>query len=110
MVLRISLYTATALLLGAHFLRAANLVAAILCAAAPLMLLWNRRWIPIVLQVLAYGAAGIWVVTALHLVNQRILEGRDWALSAVILGAVVLLTVLAGLLLNSGVSRNRYLH
>jgi hypothetical protein len=97
-------------LLGAHFLRAANLVAAILCAAAPLMLLWNRRWIPIVLQVLAYGAAGIWVVTALHLVNQRILEGRDWTLSAVILGAVVLLTVLAGLLLNSGVSRNRYLH
>ena len=110
MVLRISLYTATALLLGAHFLRAANLVAAVMCAAAPLMLLWNRRWVPIVLQVLAYGAAGIWVVTALHLVNQRILEGRDWALSAVILGAVVLLTVLAGLLLNSGVSRNRYLH
>ena len=110
MVLRISLYTATALLLGAHFLRAANLVAAVMCAAAPLMLLWNRRWIPIVLQVLAYGAAGIWVVTALHLVNQRILEGRDWTLSAVILGAVVLLTVLAGLLLNSGVSRNRYSH
>ena len=110
MVLRISLYTATALLLGAHFLRAANLVAAVMCAAAPLMLLWNRRWVPIVLQVLAYGAAGIWVVTALHLVNQRILEGRDWTLSAVILGAVVLLTVLAGLLLTSGVSRNRYLH
>lgn len=110
MVLRISLYTATALLLGAHFLRAANLVAAVMCAAAPLMLLWNRRWVPIVLQVLAYGAAGIWVVTALHLVNQRILEGRDWTLSAVILGAVVLLTVLAGLLLNSRVIRNRYSH
>ena len=74
------------------------------------MLLWNRRWVPIVLQVLAYGAAGIWVVTALHLVNQRILEGRDWTLSAVILGAVVLLTVLAGLLLNSRVIRNRYSH
>jgi len=42
-VLRISLYTAAALLLGAHFLRAANLIVAALCAAAPLMFLWKRR-------------------------------------------------------------------
>ena len=55
MVLRISLYTAAALLLGAHFLRAANLVAVALCAAAPLIFLWKRRWVPIVLQVLVPG-------------------------------------------------------
>jgi len=50
----------------------------------------------------------LYTAAALLLVNQRISEGRDWSTSAVILGAVVLLTVLAGLRLNSRVIRNRY--
>jgi hypothetical protein len=52
----------------------------------------------------------LYTAAALLLVNQRISEGRDWSTSAVILGAVVLLTVLAGLRLNSRVIRNRYSH
>ena len=52
----------------------------------------------------------LYTAAALLLVNQRISEGRDWSTSAVILGAVVLLTVLAGLLLNSRVIRHHYSH
>ena len=108
MALRVSLYVVAALLLGAHFLREANLVAVALCAAAPLLFLWKQRWVPVVLQVLAYGAAAIWVITAVHLIDQRMLEGRGWTVAAIILGSVALLTLLAGLLLNARVIRERY--
>lgn len=108
MTLRIGLYVVAALLLGAHFLRAGGVVAMALCAAAPLLFLYRRRWVPIALQVLAYGAAVIWIITAIHLVNQRMLEARAWTTAALILGAVALLTLLAGLLLNSRVIRERY--
>ena len=52
----------------------------------------------------------LYTAAALLLVNQRISEGSDWSTSAVIIGAVVLLTVLAGLRLNSRVIRNHYSH
>ena len=59
MALRVSLYVIAALLLGAHFLREANLVAVALCAAAPLLFLCKQRWVPLALQVLACSAAAI---------------------------------------------------
>ena len=52
--------------------------------------------------------SGIWLLTALHLIDQRQLEGRPWTTAAVILGTVALLSVLAGLLLNSKAIRERY--
>lgn len=108
MALRVVLYVIAALLLGAHFLREGNVVAVAFCTAAPLLFLWRRRWVPIVLQAAAYIAAGIWILTALHLVDQRQLEGRPWTTAALILGAVTLLSVLAGALLNSKAIRERY--
>ena len=108
MALRIVLYVIAALLLGAHFLREGNVVAVAFCAAAPLLFLLRRFWTLIVLQVMAYSAAGIWLLTALHLIDQRQLEGRPWTTAALILGAVALLSVLAGLLLNSKAIRERY--
>lgn len=108
MALRVCLYVVAALLLGAHFLRESNLVAVVLCGAAPLLFLWRRRWVPIALQAFAYLAGGIWTVTALHLINQRQLEGRSWTAAAAILGTVALLTILAGLLLNARAVRERY--
>jgi hypothetical protein len=108
MALRIGIYVVAALLLGAHFMREGNLIAVALCVAAPLLFLWRRRWVPIALQVLAYGAAAIWILTTVHLVDQRMLEGRGWTTATIILGAVALLTLLAGLLLNSRVIRERY--
>ncbi len=108
MALRIGLYAVAALLLGAHFLRESNLFAVALCAAAPLLFLCRRRWAPIALQIMAYGAAAIWIMVAVHLVEQRQFAGRDWTTAAIILGSVALLTLLAGLLLNARAIRERY--
>ena len=108
MVLRVILYVVAALLLGAHFLRDGNVVAVALCAGAPLLFFRRRRWVLILLQLMAYSAAGIWLLTIMHLVGQRQLEGRAWTAAALILGTVALVTVLAGLLLNSRAMRERY--
>ncbi|MBK5105979.1 MAG: hypothetical protein MUP61_08400 [Burkholderiales bacterium] len=108
MSLRIALYTVSALLLGAHFLRAGNLVMVALCIAAPLLFLWRQRWSLIFLQLLAYGAAATWIAVAAQLVQLRQQSGQPWTAAAVILGTVALLTLLAGLLLNSDAMRERY--
>src|SRR5512133_541536 len=101
MRLRIGLFVVAALLLGAHFLRASNFVPVALCLAAPLLFFRRKRWSLIVLQVLAYGAAGTWIAVAIQLVQLRQQSGQPWTVAAVILGSVALFTVLAGLLLNS---------
>ena len=108
MVLRIGLYIAAALVLGAHFLREGSLVAAALCVAAPLLFLVRQRWILVPLQIIAYGASASWIITLQGIIEQRELAGRSWTAAALILGGVALLTLLAGLLLNSRSFRERY--
>jgi len=108
MGLRIALYTVAALLLGAHFLRAGNLLMMALCLATPLLFFWRQRWSLIFLQLLAYGAAATWITVAAQLVQLRQQTGRSWTAAAIILGAVALLNLLAGLLLNSRTMRERY--
>jgi len=108
MALRIGLFIIAALLLGAHFLRLGNLAFVALCLCAPLLLLYRKRRVLIVLQLLAYGAAASWIVLGLRLVESRLQSGQPWKLAAMILAAVALFTLLAGLLLNSRVVRERY--
>jgi hypothetical protein len=108
MTLRIGLFVAAALLFGAHFLREGNIVAVALCLGAPLLFLYRRWWILIPLQVMAYAASATWIITLLRIVEQRQLAGRTWTAAALILGGVALLTLFAGLLLNSRVFRERY--
>lgn len=108
LALRIGLYAVTALLLGAHFLREGNFVAVALCSGVPLLFLVRRRWILIPLQIMAYGAAASWIVTMYGIIEQRQLAGRSWTAAALILSGVALLTLLAGLLLNSRSFRERY--
>ena len=108
MAFRISLYVTAALLLGAHFLRAGEIAAVALCIAAPLLFLHRRRWSLILLQFLAYGAAGNWLITAVLLVRDREHSGQAWTLAAFILVAVALLSLGAGLLLHSGRVKERY--
>lgn len=108
MRLRISLFVVAALLLGAHFLRAGNLALVALCVAAPLLFFWRQRWSLILLQLLAYCAAAIWIAAAVQLVQMREQMGQPWTVAAIILGSVALLTLLAGLLLNSRAIRERY--
>ena len=66
------------------------------------------RWSLIVLQFLAYCAAGTWITVAIQLVQLRQQSGQPWAIAAIILGSVALLTLLAGLLLNSRAIMQRY--
>ncbi len=108
MALRISLFIVAALLLGAHFLRAGNLVMVALCLAAPLLFAWRSRWSLIVLQLLAYCATAVWIAAAIELVQMRQQLGQPWTVAVIILGTVALLTLLAGLLLNSRAIRARY--
>ena len=108
MILRISLYVTAALLLGAHFFRAGNLLMVALCLAAPLLFLYRRRWSLIGLQVLAYSAAAVWIRVALQLMQVRQQSGQAWTAAVIILGSVALLTIAAGLLLNSRAIRDRY--
>lgn len=108
MRLRISLFIVAALLLGAHFLRAANLALVVLCLAAPLLFFYRKRWTLIVLQFLAYCAAGTWIAVAIQLVQLRQQSGQPWTIAAIILGSVALFTLLAGLLLNSRAIMQRY--
>jgi len=108
MKLRISLYLTAAVLLGAHFLRAGNLIMVSACLAAPLLFLYRRRWSLIALQLLAYGAAASWIVAAMQLVQMRQQLGQSWTLAALILGSVALVTAAAGALLNSRAIKDRY--
>jgi hypothetical protein len=108
MGLRISLYIVDSLLLGAHFLRGGSLAMVVLCLAAPLLFLWRQRWSLILLQFLAYGAAGVWIAVAVQLVQMRQRAGLPWTLAATILGCVALYTLLSGVLLNSRAIRKRY--
>ncbi|MBW6494518.1 MAG: hypothetical protein K0B16_08180 [Burkholderiaceae bacterium] len=107
-VVRIVLVIIAALLIAAHFLRAMDTPMVALSLAAPLLLLWRRRWSLIALQVLAYLAAWRWIDTALGLIAMREQLGRPWTAAAIILGAVALFTALIGVLLNGRSMRERY--
>ena len=109
MFVRISLFAIAALLLGAHFLRAGNLLLVALCLATPLLFLYKKRWSLILLQVTAYGASTSWLWAAFVLVEFRQQAGQPWTAAALILGAVACFTLVAGLLLNSRCMRERYL-
>jgi hypothetical protein len=108
MILRIGAYVLAAALLGAHFYRAGDYVLAGLALAAPLLFVHRRRWTLILLQAMAYGAAATWIATAIRLVQFRQQIGEPWTTAAVILGAVALFTLAAGLLLNSRAIARRY--
>jgi hypothetical protein len=108
MTIRIILFAIAALLLGAHFLRSGNVLLVALCLAMPLLLLHRKRWILILVQFTAYCATASWLWVAFRLVEFRQQIGQPWTAAATILGAVALLTLLAGLLMNSRCMRERY--
>lgn len=105
---RIFIFVVAALLLGAHFLRAGNIPLVALCLVMPFLFMHRRRRSLILLQLAAYCATGTWVWTALRLIESRRQFGQPWTAAAIILGAVALFTLVAGLLLNSRGVRERY--
>lgn len=108
MTFRIVLFIIAAALTAAHFFRAENYGMVALSLAMPLLFLYRKPGSLVLLQLAAYGATVNWLIAALLLVQMRQQIGRPWTTAALILGAVALLTLLAGLLLNSRVMRARY--
>ena len=109
MALRIVLFMIAAALTAAHFLRAGSYGLVALSLATPLLFFFTeRRWSLMLLQMAAYGATLNWMLAIVLLVQMRQQVGRPWTTAALILGAVALLTLLAGLLLNSRNLRERY--
>jgi hypothetical protein len=88
------------LLMAAHLLRSGLVVPAAACALLPLLLLVRRPWVPRVLQAALLVAAAEWIRTTLTLVRGRMTAGEPWARLAVILGAVVAVTLAAVLALR----------
>jgi hypothetical protein len=74
----------------------------------PLLLLIRKRWSLILVQLSAYAAAGVWLSTAIHLVQERMISARPWSGAVIILSTVALFSVFAGLLLNSRKVKERY--
>lgn len=108
MAFRLVLFILAALLTAAHFLRAGNYAMVALSVATPLLFLYRKPASLVLLQLAAYGATANWLMTALLLVQMRQQIGRPWTVAALILGTVALLTLLAGVLLNARVMRERY--
>ncbi len=108
MIIRIILYILAAVVMAAHFLRTGNLLLVSLCLLAPLLFFYRQRWSLLLLQLLAYCGAIVWLWTAYSLIELYKLRGMPWTRTAIILGGVALFTLLVGLLLNSRSMRDRY--
>lgn len=108
MAFRLVFFIIATALTAAHFFRAENFGMVALSLATPLLFLYKKPWSLVLLQLAAYGATVNWLIAALLLVQMRQQIGRPWTAAAVILGVVALLTLLAGLLLNSPAMRERY--
>ncbi len=108
MVARISLYVVAALLIAAHFLRVGDFGGVVLCLAAPLLFFVRRRWSLLLLQSLAYAAAGLWLWTAWQIAMERVAFDQPWLRAAAILAAVAAMSAFAGTLLRSGGVQLRY--
>jgi len=108
MNLRRGLFVLAAALLAAHFFRAGSWPLVALSLATPMLFFFKRRWSLILLQLGAYCASAAWLASTLSLVQMRQQSGQSWTAAALILGAVMLLTLLAGLLLNSRCLRDAY--
>jgi hypothetical protein len=81
------------LLLGAHFLRANDLVLVGVCLAAPLVLVFRRWWAARAVQVLLILGALEWVWTMYRIMEVRMAMGMPWGRMAMIMGGVALFTV-----------------
>jgi len=108
MIRRISLLILTYLLLSAHFFRDGNLLLSIASLVIPFLLFVKKKWCLIVVQLFTYGGVIVWIITLITLVNARVNTGEPWLRMALILLAVIVMTISTGLFLNSKVFKEKY--
>jgi hypothetical protein len=103
--LRVAAVVTSTLVLGAHVLRQGWLVAAVLIAASPLLLLLEGRSPVRVLQGLLGLGALEWVRTTIVLVGLRLAAGAPYLRLVAILGTVAILTAVSAAWLQPWPSR-----
>jgi hypothetical protein len=85
------------LLLGAHFLRAGNLLVVLLVLVLVALVGVRRRWVARVLPAALVLGAVEWIRTTVQYVAERSSEGEPYVRLIVILGSVSLFTALSAL-------------
>ena len=99
----------SALLLGAHFLRAGQTILALMILLFPAVLLLKRAWVARLAQIVLTLGAIEWVRTLLFRVAERRDMEQPWVRLAVILGGVAVFTLASALLFSlSQPLRKRY--
>ena len=101
MILRMVPAVFALLLLAAHFFRAGDLMLALACALAPLLLTVRRRIALRAVQGMLAAAIPIWIHTAAVLTQVRLQIGAPWLRLMLILSAVALFTGASLWLLNT---------
>jgi hypothetical protein len=96
----------SSVLVTAHFLRADNLVLAMISLAALALLLVPARWAARLVQIGLALAALEWVRTLVFLTAVRMSQGEPWIRMVVILGLVALFTGSSILVFRSPRLRN----
>ena len=99
-VLNIILITLCFLLMGAHFLRAGWNVLMLLSLASPLLLLYRKKWVALLLQLFLLFGAIEWIRTMVETISFRMNTGQDWSRFFIILLVVVMLTLYSGISLR----------
>jgi hypothetical protein len=90
------------IVLGAHFLRAGNLVLLTFVLLLVPLLGVRRRWVSRLVQVVLVLGAAEWVRTLIQTAARRSAAGEPMLRLIVILGSVALVTALSALALRTG--------
>ena len=96
------------LLLGAHFIRAGQWLPALLALIVIGALFIRRPWIVRMVQFALAAGTLEWIRTSAVLVFMRQSLGLPWLRLALIMGAVILLSICSIFVLESESLRNRY--
>ena len=90
----------SAIVMAAHFLRSNSFILVLLCLGAPWLLFIQKRWVVMALRLLSILFAVVWMAALNAIIQERVLEGRSWLASGIILGVVALFTLFSGWLLK----------
>ncbi len=107
-ILTFAIVVLSLLVLGAHFMRYGNDIGMVL-SVAPIALLFVRKpWAARVVQAVLVLGAIEWATTLVGLVQMRMAQGLPATRLAIILGAVILVTLTAALLFETRAMKSVY--
>lgn len=96
------------LILGAHTMRLGVPVLMVVPLALVVLLVWPRKWVARLTQLILVLGALEWIRATLAYVSVRQDLGLPWGRLAIILGSVALFTLLSSLVFETRTLRRRY--